>query len=334
MSEDIKEPVRTYFGQSLEEAITIVTPERKALIDNYLYEKSALLLYADDGVGKSVLCLQSCLQSTMKDNMVFGEFYVPEPCRILYFQMERHPDESFERIKNLRTSIAFDLNNFALSVCLQGTNLQSDLSKREAIAKVAEVIKEIGFKPNIIAFDPIYPLAQDGLETAVACNAITSFFRILQITYDCTIYATSHTNRGIKKASGQRVGKDMYGNRFLSAFFTASYSLTMKSDHTGTLLTLDKNSQKNLEKKFGLNYDASCYRSWIDTEGAYTKKDRLDNFLKTCKISNREFSFKDMQTASEVSDSCLRGYLAGYLKESLVISSKLKQGKVLYRFLG
>lgn len=325
----------TYFGKSLEEAINTVSPERKPLIESFLYEKSAMLLYADDGVGKSVLCLQSCLQSTIKDSMVFGEFHVPEARTVLYFQNERHPDESFERMRHFKNVIPFDKDKFALSVALQGANLQDPSSKRDSLYKVEAVIKEIGFVPEIVAFDPIYSLVPDDLSTAPACNAITSFFRIIQISTNCSIYATSHTNRGIRDVkTGKRFGKDMYGNRFLSSFFTASYHVEPKENGSGSIFTLDKNSQKNLEKKFGLNYDASCYRSWIDTDGNYTKKDKLENFLKTCKSFKREFSFQDMQAESDLSDSALRGYLAGYLKQTVTESSKLSRGKILYKFCG
>lgn len=323
----------TYFGSSLEEAINLVQPERKPIIENFLYEKSALLIYSDDGVGKSVLCLQACLQATIKDAKVFGEFDVAHPRNILYFQMERHPDESFERMRHLRRYIPYDSHRFALSVALQGIDLQDPYSRQKALEIVKVTLKEIGFMPDVIAFDPIYAFVRDDLSTAQACNAITSFFRVVQLGTNCSIIATSHTNRGVRdNVTHKRVAKDMYGNRFLSAFFTGSYIIEKKTDESGVIFTLDKNSQKNLEEKFGLNYDASCYRSWIDTDGKYTKRDKLDSFIKACKIADKEFSFKDMHRESGLSESTLRVYLSGYLKERLKESSILSYGKILYRF--
>lgn len=324
----------TYFGATLEEAVNTVRPERKALIENFLYEKSALMLYADDGVGKSVLTLQACLQSTIKDCKVFGEFHVPTSCNVLYFQMERHPDETFERIKHLQMNIPFDKNRFALSVSLQGVNLQDHKSSTEALMKIIEIVEEIGFAPDIVAFDPIYTLTGGGLETAEACNAITNFFRIIQIHLNCTILATSHTNRGMRdpEKGGKRVGKDMYGNRFLSAFFTGSYHIKLKDDESGTIWERDKNSQKNLEKKIELMYNASNYESVYLFDGKYSKKDKLDNYLKSREMQDLEFSFEDMLKNSDLSDSTLRGYLAGYLKNSVLTSSKLSRGKILYKF--
>ena len=49
---------RTFHGKNLEEEINQIRSERDPLIEDFLYEKSAVLLYADDGIGKSVLCLQ------------------------------------------------------------------------------------------------------------------------------------------------------------------------------------------------------------------------------------------------------------------------------------
>jgi len=328
-------PHPTYFGQSLDDAINNVQPERKALIENFLYEKSALMIYADDGVGKSVLTLQACMQATSEDSKVFGEFNVPEPRKVLYFQMERHPDESFERIRHLRNAVPFNKDNFALSVALQGINLQENRSQIDAMLRVAKAVEEMDFQPDIIAFDPIYTLAYEGLETASACNSITSFFRVLQITYNCTILATSHTNRGIRdKETHQRVAKDMYGNRFLSAFFTGSYHLKAKGDGVGSIWELDKNSQKNLEKHFELIYDPSNYCSMVNTNRDFSKKDRLNQYLQACKANKKEFSFSDMQENSLLSDSSLRGHLIGYLKDKLEISSKVNKNKLLYRYLG
>lgn len=322
----------TYYGDSLDVAINQVLPERKALIENFLYEKSALMLYADDGVGKSVLTLQACMQATSSDNKVFGEFAVPEPCNVLYFQMERHPDESFERMQHLVHAFPFDRKRFALSVALQGTNLQDRDSKVQAISMIPAIINEIGFTPHIVAFDPIYTLSQDGLETANACNAITSFFRIIQLYLNCSIIATSHTNRGVRDLEGHRVGKDMYGNRFLSAFFTGSYHIEAKQDGLGSIWKLQKNSQKNLEKKIELMYDGSNYSSTYLSDNKMTKKERLDNFIKLCKSNNKEFSFDDLKRESDLSDSTIRAYLTVYLKNGVSVSSKLSRGKVLYKY--
>ena len=323
----------TYCGEVLDRAINEVQYERKPLIDNFLYEKSALMLYADDGSGKSALCLQTCLQATVGGSKLFGEFDIPKACKVLYFQMERHPDESFERIKHLRQVIPFDNNNFIISVSLQGINLQEPEGFMIAMQRVEEIIGK-HFTPDIIAIDPIYPLVMDDLSTASACNAVTNFFRTLQLRTNATILATTHTNRGVRdKETHQRVGKDMYGSRFLSAFFTGSYHVEIKPDGEGTKFKLDKNSQRNLEKKFGLIYDAASYCSWIEKDGNLTKKDKLDNFINTCKMTKKEFSFADMKAISDLSDSALRGYLSGHLKDKLKIVHKASRGKVIYAVL-
>ena len=130
---------------------------------------------------------------------------------------------------------------------------------------------------------------------------------------------------------GHRVGKDMYGNRFLSAFYTASYKVESLVDGKGTRFTRDKNCQKNIERRFELIYDPSCYRSWTSSDDPLSKKDRLDNFIKTCQMSNKTFTFEEMQSISDLSDSALRVHLAGYLKKIVLPASILNRGKILYR---
>lgn len=328
--------INRFTGDALQKAINTTTPERKPLIENLLYEKSALMLYADDGVGKSVLTLQACMQATVAESVVFEEFHVPRACNVLYFQMERHPDESFERMRHLINVFPFDNTRFCLSAELQGIDLQSPKGKLDATNRVMECAIELPFVPDIVAFDPIYTMTAGGLETAEACNAITSFFRIVQLSLGCTILATSHTNRGVRdpEKKGRRVGQDMYGNRFLSAFFTGSYHITSKPDGVGSSWKLDKNSQKNLEKSFELIYDPSCYRSSISTNGKQNKKERLDAYLKSTKLQNLEVDFDKMQVNSGLSDSPLRGYLTGYLRDKLEICRKLSNGKLIYKYIG
>lgn len=336
MSEElpVPKPVTRFTGDILKSSIQATTPERKPLIEGLVYEKSALMLYADDGSGKSVLTLQACMQATVAESKVFDEFHVPRACSVLYFQMERHQDESFERMKHLIDTFPFDPLKFCLSVELQGIDLQTIKGKIDALKHVLSCASELPFIPDIVAFDPIYTMTAGGLETAEACNAITSFFRLVQLSLSCTIIATSHTNRGIRdpEQAGKRVGQDMYGNRFLSAFFTGSYHIQCKPEGTGTIWKLDKNSQKNLEKKFELIYDASNYRSFFHLDDSkLDKKDKLDMFLKTCKLQNKTFDIDQMMAYSGLSPSKLRGHLRGYLQEILEIVSKSKRGKFLYR---
>jgi RecA-family ATPase len=323
----------TYHGAVLEEAINTVQPERKPLVENFLYEKSAVLLYADDGVGKSVLTLQACMQATVKGSKVFCEFNVPEDVQILYFQMERHPDESFERIRHLKQHIPFNTENFALSVALQGIDLQDSAIHKASIKKVLDIAMDLPYIPKLVVFDPIYTLTRDGLETAPACNAITSFFRVIQLYLNCTILATSHTNRGIRNPddASKRIGKDMYGNRFLSAFFTGSYHIEAKPEGEGSIWTLNKSSQKNLEKKIDLLYDASNYQSIFLSDGKFSKKEKLENFIKACKSQDKEFSYSDMQKASGLTDSPLRGHINGYLKDLITLVREGKQGAKFYK---
>jgi len=331
---------RTFHAKVLENAIEQTSPERIPIIENLLYEKSSILLYADDGVGKSVLCLQAAMQMTVGDSKLFNEYHIPEPRNVIYFQMERYVDESFERIKHMRTMIPYDSNRLIITTAIQGCDLQDKQSKQDTVRETVEILnhykEHAGFKPDVIIFDPIYSMVADDLSTAPACNAITGFFRKIQTITESSIIATSHTNRGVRdKDSGyKRVGKDMYGNRFLSAFFTGSYQVTGKDeDGSGTCWKLNKNSQRNMDKKFSLNYDPATYCSWIDSNGNMTKREKLDSYLMSCKKLNKEFSFEEMKSNSELSDSALRGHLSGYLKGKLDIVSKSSRGKILYRYL-
>lgn len=325
-----------FAGANLHKAITEVSPERRPLIEGLLYEKSALMLYADDGVGKSVLDLQLLMQATVGGSHAFESFEIARDNKILLFQLERHPDETFERMRYLREVFPFNIQNFALSVALQGTNLQDAKIRAEAIQTVYKAIDSLGWTPDIIAFDPIYTLVPDDLSTAPACNAITSFFRVIQLTTEASIIATTHTNRGVRdKDTYERKGKDMYGNRFLSAFFTGSYHIEALKDGQGSKWTRDKNSQSNLIKEFELIFDPSNFRSFVHADKSSIKgHEKLMMFLRNCEMQNKHFTLDDMIAFSGLASSGIRSKLSGNLSKNVQIVDKLKYGKCLYKYIG
>lgn len=323
------------WAEDLRDAISLVNIVREPLIEHLIYKKSAHMIYAPDGIGKSTVALQICMQSTIDNARVFGEFHVPRALRILDLQMERDPDETLERLKTMSASTGFNPDNFVLSAWLQGLDIVDKADYREALARVQTLLDFSFALPDIVFIDPINALVGNDMISNKDIAPIRNFSSELQRKYGCTILCVHHANRGQRDESGKRQHQDMFGSRFLSAHFTGIYNLKPLPDDEGTVLTLEKSSQKNLEKKIELAFDIQSHLSWIRyPSGQVSKKDKLYAFFRACKSTKKTFTIDEMMSVSGMSHGTLRNILYDIQKDTLKTVGKTNTGKNLYEYTG
>ena len=324
------------WGEKLKAALSEVRPVREPLIEGFLYKKSAHMIWAPDGAGKSFVTLQAAIQGTVTDGKVYGDLHVPQGFNTLYLQAERDKDESLERMKRMVNSTPFDAERFTLSTDLQDINLRNEKSFEKALVRVEEIISGTFKALDLFVIDPIYSMVRGGLKDDEGASYITEFSRLIQKRYGCSILLVHHANRGSRdKESGARIGEDMFGSRFLSAHCTGVYKLNLKADKTGTTLSCEKSSNENLEERIELRYDPETHLSFsVDGDGRLSKTDLLHNYLRTCKANKKTFNFNDMLAVSKVSTSFLRGHLSRHLQNGLKIVGKSKHGTNLYEWTG
>ncbi len=324
------------WGESLEAAIHTVKPQREPLIEGFIYKKSAQMIWAPDGAGKSFVVMQAAIQGTVSNNRVFGELFVAEGFNTLYLQAERHIDESLERMKRMVENTPFDSKRFVLTTALQDVNLRNDTSFQRGLTKIDEIAEKSFGKPDLVVIDPIYAMVRGGLKDDEGAAYVTEFSKLIQKKHDCSVLMVHHANRGQKdKDSGARIGEDMFGSRFLSAHCSGIHKLNLRPDKTGTVLSADKQSNENLEAKIELTYDAETHLSWVSHgSGHISKTDKIYNYLRTQKLNKKTFTFDDILAAAKVSTSFLRGQVSGQLEKDLKIVSKAKHGKKIYEYVG
>lgn len=320
------------WGQRLDEAIDIVKSTREFLIDGFLYKKSTQMIYAPDGAGKSVITLQTAIQGTISDNMVFGGLHVQSGFKTLYIQAERSIDENLERLKIMRDATKFDSSNFILYAGLQGINLRNETHSNKAIENIKFIVDQTLKSIDLIVLDPIYAMVRGGLKDDEGAAYVTEFSRLLQAHFGCSILLVHHANRGSRdRETGARIGQDMFGSRFLSAHCTGVYNLDLKEDGSGVTLKLEKSSNANLDKLIELDYDPESGLSWMKSRiGNGTKMEQLNTYLNSCKLNKTQFTFSDIMVNCRVSHAHLRKLLVRYPQNHLKIASKDKYGKKLY----
>lgn len=325
-----------YWGESLEKLIHEVRPAREALIEGFLYKKSAQMLFAPDGAGKSLIVLQACIQGTVDGGRVFGELYVPKAFNTLYIYAERSIDEVGERLKRMTSKTPYDAQRFVVTADLQDINLRDQKSFTSGLERIKWIADTSMKQVDLVVLDPIYAMVRGGLKDDEGASFITEFSRLLQLHFGCSVLIVHHANRGQKdKESGKRIGEDMFGSRFLSAHCTGVYKLSINADKTGTVLECEKSSAVNLERRIELTYEPETDLSWVrHKDGSITKIDKLYNYLRTCKRADKAFTFKSMLENSGVSTSYLRGLVMDTLSKDLKEVDKSKNGIILYKYLG
>ncbi len=321
------------WGQSLIDAIHKTRVAREPLIEGILFKKSAHMIYAPSGVGKSMVSLQEAIQGTV-EGKVFGEFNVPKPFNTLYLQMERSEDEVLERLKTMINHTPFNPDKFVLDTTFQEFNFRNEKHLEAAMARVKKIVDSTFGTVDLIKIDPIYTMIPGGLKDDEGASYIINFSKLLQLKFNCSVSLIHHTNRGIKdQETGERKGEDMFGSGLFIWHCTGIYSMRKTKD--GTCLLKDKSSQSNLEKKIDLVFDHESQLSYVrNAQGKLSKTDLLNNYLRACKVQEKTFTFADMEEISGLSTSYLRGLQGGHLKNELSIVGKSNTGALLYKYIG
>ena len=290
-----------FYGDSLKNSLSSFV-ERQYLIDSFLYEHSSILLYAADGIGKSVLTLQLVIEAA-SGNPVFGVLKTSRQLRTLWVMAERHPIEIFERIKEMEKVVPLSPLEFGITTELQGFNLLNESYFTKAIS-IIEARAKILSHIDLVVVDPIYALVAGGLSRDENDSCVTRFSTTLQNKFGCSCIFIHHSNRGVRSQENpaERVGQDMYGGRFLSAHFTGIYHITKTSD--GTHFAREKSSHRNLIESFDLTYDHETYVSTL-TDDSMPKRDRILIELRRLKTSGKWIELDALAGISHVSTQYL-----------------------------
>lgn len=320
---------RFFFKDTLNTSINAFQ-EREYLIDGFLYKHSSLMIYAADGVGKSVVTLQACLEASSGSH-VFGAFKSARPLRTLWIMAERHPMEMFERIKQMSSMIKINPAHFAITTELQGFNILNENFLKQALDIIKHRVALMG-GVDIIVVDPIYALVAGGLAKDENDSAVTRFSTMLQNSFFCSTIFIHHSNRGVRDSdTGKRKGEDMYGGRFLSAHFTGVYHI--QSCPGGVRFKRDKSSHSNLLESFNLSFDMDSYISTL-RDDSMQKKDRLIIELRRLRDANKWATIEEISDAAQLSTPYSYKLISRELNQHLRKDPNSRGRKTLYLYTG
>lgn len=323
----------TINGPQLKYEMDNTTDEKEPLIEGFLYKNSVLMIYADSGLGKSVVTLNAMAQ-LCSGNKVFGHLAVSEEYdkpfpHVYWILAERSKHEPLSRLRQMSKGIKdFRYSNFTLDHQFQGFNLLDPNDQMKALFRIQQV--HAVHKIDVVVFDPIYALVAGGLSEDKPATMFTRFSTLVQATLGCTNVLIHHTNRGGRDEKGARTKGDMYGSRWIDAHIDGAFHL--QNNGNDACLVKTKDNHGVLLKKIPLLYDASTMLSWMPENGSSrTKLDDLKEWLKPRKASGQTFTFDDMKDGILVSTAKMRQILSRQQDFGIEECSKSLKGKKIYR---
>lgn len=319
-------------GNALKQAVESEIPPRNPLIENLVYEKSVIMVYADPGVGKSVASLLMALQAS-NGLPVFGFFEPVRPLKVYYVMTERGVEEPIERIQLMMKAQHFNFDNLYLDETLIGI----DVLEKEDEEKLIAQIEANCPKPDIIVFDPIYAMVRGGLSKPDDATLFAQFSARVQAHFKCANWLNHHTLKSLGSFvdGAGWVEKDdpFFGSQLLKAHITGSYYMTQK-DHKSHF-QCKKDSHSCLIRKFSLKFDQETYMLNMEIDSSdISSKDKSRLFLNKCKKEGKRFNFDQFHAAIQPCSARYTSKLLGVtVKEGLIFNVSGKFSNALYEVL-
>ena len=318
-----------YNGDSLKLLVDSPIPPRKPLIEQFIYEKMVMMVYADPGVGKSVVSLCMALQASA-GLPVFGFFTPVRPLKIYYALTERGIEEPLERLQLMGKAFDINYDNIYFDEATIGINVL-DLDVEKALIKRIETYCP---HPDIIVFDPIYSMVRGGLSDPKDATLFAQFSARIQNHFKCANWFNHHTLKNTSDlVEGHFIPKNdpFMGSQLLKAHITAMYHLTQVDDQAK--LSRKKDSHGLLLKQFSLDFDVETYTLSMKVSSSdITSKDKASIFFSNCKKSGKTFSFDEFSKAIQPATHRYTQKLLGVtIEEGLVFNVSPKFSKALYK---
>ena len=289
------------------------------------------MVYADPGVGKSVISLCMALQASA-GIPVFGFFMPVRPLKIYYALTERGIEEPLERLQLMSKALKINYDNIFFDEGTIGINVLDLSEERELIRRIETYCS----KPDIIIFDPIYSMVRGGLSDPKDATLFAQFSARVQNHFKCVNWFNHHTVKNTSDfVEGRYIPKydPFMGSQLLKAHITGMYHLTQLDNRPR--FSCKKDSHGLLLKQFSLDFDIENYMLSMKVSSSdITSKDKANIFLNNCKKSNKSFTFEEFYAAIQPSSLRYTQKIIGVtIEEGVIFNVSSKFSKALYKIV-
>lgn len=306
-----------YTGLALKSLVDSPTSPRQPLIEQLVYEKTVIMVYADPGVGKSIVSLCMALQASA-GLPVFGFFEPVRPLKIYYALTERGMEEPLERMQLMKKSFNINYDNIYFDEGTIGINVLDQRDEDKLIKRI-ETYCPSGV--DMIVFDPIYAMVRGGLSDPEDATLFAQFSSRIQNHFKCANWFNHHTLKNTADFSeGKYIQKadPFMGSQLLKAHVTSMYHLTQTDNQPR--FVCKKDSHGFSLKQFTLNFEAETYTLKMKIlESEMSAKDKMAIFFNKCKKNGKTFNFDQFHHAIQPSSHRYTEKLIGVSIENGVI---------------
>lgn len=330
------------YGQEFIKYAEELTDEVEWIADGFITDPSITMIYATDGIGKSLIGVQAAMELA-SGLPVFKTFHSSRPYKILYVMAERSIKEPMKRIKRMLTDNDYKGKIKPENILITTTFQGKDLSRPDMTPLLLAHIKELGNTIggiDIVFFDPLYALVRGDLKSDEAINSVFNFFRTLGSETGASICFVHHENRGQRnEGATERTGQDFYGNKFISGLCTAVWHMVRvgKPEDMRTKLVNEKDTESALASSIALEFDPVLGSVKANvSHNAKAKEAMIDAFLKKCFQEKRNFDGDEFSDATglKVHPVSVRRMLSKLQKQGRVKNMSETGHKAVYSATG
>jgi len=319
-----------------------LTDEVDWIADGFITEPSITMIYATDGIGKSLIGVQAAMELA-SGLPVFKTFHTTRDYKVIYVMAERSIKEPMKRVKRMLTDADFKGRVKPENILITTTFQGKDLSRPDMTALLLAHLKQLGESiggMDIVFFDPLYALVRGDLKSDEAINSVFNFFRTLGSDTGASICFIHHENRGQRsEGATERTGQDFYGNKFISGLCTAVWHMVRvgKPEDMRTKLMNQKDTESALASSIALEYDPvhGSVKANV-SHNAKAKDSMIDAFLRKCFHEGRRFDGEEFSegTGIKVHPVSIRRMLSKLQKEGRIKNESEAGQKARYSAVG
>ena len=257
-------------GTKLKDFVFHAKDNIKVISENFLYQKSIIMMSGDPGVGKSTINA-NIVRDLSCGAPLFNFFHTPKPAIAYYVPFERGAYEMADRLKSLSGVLEPCWENIIIKPDFIGFDM---FDQKQADTFVNSVILDLnyfrGLKIEVVVMlDPIISMVSGEIKEEKYAKAITRVANQIQTKTDCALILTNHTTKAASNKKGEHKVDPFYGSQVFKAFCTSGIHVSKNKDYGGVNMTSTKSSHGNSIEQCHLQFDDMTYSLFgkVDVSG-------------------------------------------------------------------
>jgi hypothetical protein len=297
------------------------------IVEGLIAKNSLNMWYATDGLGKSMMGIQSALEQA-HGLPVFGHLQTHGRQNVIYVVGERHQNEPLQRIKIMNEKHNFDFKNFHITGKFQGYNLANEKNHLVCIGILNDIARyQFDGRIDHVYFDPLNALCTGDMKEDSVVAMIRTFLTLVMNKFNCSVTFFHHENRGQRnQKTAKREGQDFYGNKNLSTMCTSI--MHIKEGLKGTIWAKEKDSYTCIYSPLPLIFDSEFYISTLDQEHTpVTKTVQIHKYINHLFIMGQTFTKADIEHHAKEIELNLTSHLLTHIIKKLLKEKKIENLK-------